>query len=84
MLSKLYDDYKLTVAYTMSTIILAIDSLNGESRFKNEYCNDDLPGETKRTFGNIENLYKYLKSNIQDSDVVTIEAPGRVIVTYVY
>lgn len=53
MLSKVYGDYKLTVAYTISSIILVIDSLNGESRFKNEYFNDELPGEAKRTFGNI-------------------------------
>lgn len=84
MLSKLYGDYKLTVFYTITSIILAIESLNGESKFRNEYFNDGLSAETKRTFGNIENLYKYLKSNIQDSDVVNIEAPGRVIVAYFY
>lgn len=43
-----------------------------------------MPEQSKLTFGNIENMFKFLRSNIDEDEIVMVKSPGRVVVTYVY
>ena len=84
LLTKKFKEEKLTVVFAISSIILTIESLISEERFRGEYKNESLPEQVKLTFGNIQNLYKFLRANINEEGIVQVKTPGRVVVTYVY